>query len=441
MRLMMLGASLAQLPGIQTAKKMNISVVTCDNLVQSVGHALADHVAHASTFDPEGVCRAAREYAIDGIMTMGSDQPVLTAAIVAQELGLPSALDVPTARAVTDKRVMKRLFSQLGIPTVPYLIFRYKKGKPACVPPSSSADDTVKSHPGEQADGLDSLSYPVVVKPVDSQGQRGIYLLDTPDAVMARFNDVLAFSRADEILVESYYPSDEVTVSGWVRNDRTTILSITDRVTFPAREQLGVCLSHELPSKHLAEHGEALIALTHDIVAGFGIHNGPIYFQYLIGAEGIKVNEVACRIGGAFESQFLPPITGFDLTRVQVQTAVGLEPDPAEWAALDRFDVRTDQHFLSVQLFFAEPCTIGSLTSLSDLLACEGVMDAGYHKMPGQTIPIVRDATARVGYCIVTGDSRLQVESRLDRLYQVLEVRDLDGSNRIVHRSRMGEMA
>lgn len=412
MKLMMLGASLAQMPGILAAKAMGHEVVTCDNQPASIGHSAADASVFASTFDPEAVCRAARAFGIDGIMTMGTDQPVLTAAIVAETLGLPSMLDVETALAVTDKRVMKRLFTRLGIPTVPYVIF----GRSA------------------RPETLDILSGPVVVKPVDSQGQRGIQVLPSKDSVVAHIDDVLAFSRTDEILVEEYYPNAEVTVSGWVHDGRAVILSITDRVTFAEPERIGICLSHELPSRQLPVHGEHLARLTREIVDGFGIRNGPIYFQFLVGRAGIRTNEIACRIGGAFESQFLPRVTGFDLTRAQIQASLGLSPDSGSLAALDRFDFREDRHCLSVQLFFAEPCTIGHLTPLLEVQACEGVTDAGYHRLPGQQIRSINDATARIGYCIVTGDSPAQVEGRLSGLYDVLKVLDGDGANRILHR-------
>lgn len=412
MKLMMLGASLAQMPGILTAKAMGHEVVTCDNQPASIGHAAADASVFASTFDPEAVCQAARSQGIDGIMTMGTDQPVLTATLVADTLGLPSMLDMATARAVTDKRLMKRLFTRLGIPTVPYVLYR--------------KTDSIEI--------LDALTGPVVVKPVDSQGQRGIFVLPTTAAVAERIDDVLAFSRTDEILVEAYYPNEEVTVSGWVRDGRATILSITDRVTFPEPKQIGICLSHELPSRQIPEHGESLARLTQEIVAGFGIRNGPIYFQFLVGKDGIRTNEIACRIGGAFESQFLPQVTGFDLTKAQVRAALGQAPDSESLAVLDCFDFREDRHFLSVQLFFAEPCTIGHLTPLQEVLACEGVTDAGYHRLPGQQIQSICDATARIGYCIVAGDSRAQVEDRLNRLYDILKVLDMDGVNRILHR-------
>ena len=414
MRLMMLGASLAQLPGILAARAMGHAVVTCDNRPDSPGHAHADGRAWASTFDPEAVAREARALSVDGIMTMGTDQPVLTAAIVCEQLGLPSPLAVETARLVTDKRVMKQRFEACGIPTVPWTLL-------------GRAD---AGHPRPVA----SLPAPLVVKPVDSQGQRGIYLVPDAREAAQRREAVLRHSRTDEILVESHYPNDEVTVSGWVIDGKAHVLSITDRVTFQDPARLGVCLSHELPSRHLARHGAALCELTQQIVTGFGIPAGPLYFQFLIGGAGIRVNEVACRIGGAFESQFLPRVTGFDLTAAAIRDALGLAHPADQLLSLQAFDVFAPGPALSVQLFFAEPCTIGHLTPIPDILACPGVVDAGYHLQPGQVIEPVGDATTRVGYCIVEADSTAALEARLRQLYAVLAVRDTEGKNRILHR-------
>ena len=77
-KLLMLGASLAQIPGIVAAREQGLHVISCDNLPHSPGHTLAHESVQASTFDPAAVLVAARQHAIDGIMTMGSDQPVLT---------------------------------------------------------------------------------------------------------------------------------------------------------------------------------------------------------------------------------------------------------------------------------------------------------------------------------------------------------------------------
>ncbi|NCC76804.1 MAG: ATP-grasp domain-containing protein, partial [Clostridia bacterium] len=334
-RLLMLGASLAQIPGIVAAREQGVHVISCDNLPHSPGHALAHESVLASTFDPEAVLAAARQPRIDGIMTMGSDQPVLTAAIVAHQLGLPSALSVETARAVTDKRVMKKRFLALGLPTVPFVIYK---------PTESSADPHIllapdRPSPAAQTpaapDPLEQLEYPVVIKPVDSQGQRGIFVCWTADEVRQKAPKVLAFSRAAEILVESYYPSNEVTVSGWVSAGQARILTLTDRERLAGTDPLGVCLSHEWPSRYLERHGEEIASLTQAIVSGFGIAEGPIYFQFLIGASGVQINEIACRIGGAFESQFIPHLTGFNLTAAQIDLALGRPISPSNQKALE----------------------------------------------------------------------------------------------------------
>ncbi len=409
MRLMMLGASGAQLTGIRMARAMGHEVVTCDYLPDAPGHREADHCAYASTFDVAGVTEEARRFAIDGIVTMGTDQPVYTAASVAQVLGLPSLLPPDTALAVTHKAVMKQRLVQAGVAVADYRI--YEKGR----------SETV----------LTTLSYPVVVKPLDSQGQRGVLFLENAGEVKARFEEVLAYSRDSAIMVEAYYPHEEVTVSGWVENGRARVVAITDRISFPEKERLGICLSHEYPSKHLETHGPELLELTQRIVTGIGIRNGPLYFQFFIGNSGIKVNEIACRIGGAYEAEYLPVVTGVDLCRMQLLAALGL---PVDCAPLQRVNPLSPKGVLSVQLFFAEPCEVGAVPELPQILAMEGVISAGLNIVRGQQLKPITDATARAGYVIVKARDRVELEERLYKLYQILEIRDGEGRNRTLHR-------
>ena len=409
MRLMMLGASGAQLTGIRMAQAMGHEVVTCDYLPDAPGHREANHRAYASTFDVDGVMEEARRFNIDGIMTMGTDQPVYTAASVAKALGLPSLLDVDTALAVTHKAVMKHRLTQAEIPVVDFRV--YEKG---------SSDSS-----------LNDLTYPVVVKPVDSQGQRGVRYLQNAGEVKARFEEVLAYSRDKAIMVETYYPHDEVTVSGWAENGQARVVAITDRVSFTEKDRLGICLSHEYPSKHLAAHGPELLELTQRIVTGMGILNGPLYFQFFIGDSGIKVNEIACRIGGAYEAEYLPVMTGVDICRMQILAALG---QPVDCTALRMVNPLFPEDVLSVQLFFAEPCKVDKIPELSQLLAMEGVVSAGLNIRRRQQLKAITDATARAGYAIVRAKDAAELEERLRKLYQTLEIRDGEGRNCVLHR-------
>ncbi len=507
---MMLGASKAQVPGIIAAKNLGHQVVTCDYLSDAPGHLLADQQLFISTFHEQEVLEAARKLKIEGIMTMGTDQPVYTAAYVAEALSLPSLLSKETALRVTNKEEMKKVFDAFHIPCASSIL--YKKG--------------------ENDDALQMIKYPVVVKPVDSQGQRGVYFLEDAEAVRNHYELVVQHSRKQYILVEKYYPHQEITVSGWVVDGKPQVLTITDRVTFTDKNHIGICLSHEYPSKfcceewmkpidkqasiHRYKHPDKasikykseninerkrIETLTQQLVQAFQIENGPIYFQYFMGAEGLKVNEVACRIGGAYESSFIPMATGVDICRLHVQATLGKRIEYAdlfslqenqrtqemdlfcsedrhidrhveEQAHLDEHldkhtyislsksnyadeanyltyseanHIKQDRHLLvskknhvtnlSVQLFFAEPCKIAYMPTEEKLLGIEGVVEAGLFKKTGQIISNIDNATSRVGYAIVIGNSVKQVEDRLDNLYQVLRIEDDKGINHIIHRT------
>ena len=156
-------------------------------------------------------------------------------------------------------------------------------------------------------------------------------------------------------LVEEYYENDEITVSGWVENDNTHVLTVTDRVTYDNYPSIGVCTAHDFPSKHFKSYAKEIIEITKNIVKSFKIHNGPIYFQMLIGKEGIKVNEIACRIGGAYEDEFIPHLTGIDILDMVIDYSLG---ENIDYTRLREYEVLNNNKKLSVQLLFAKPGTI-----------------------------------------------------------------------------------
>jgi len=409
MKLCVLGASSAQLIGIIEAKKMGHEVISCDNMPQSIGHSFSDGHANISTFDLDGVLEMAKRESIDGILTLGTDQPVLTVAYVAQSLGLPRMLDFTTARDVTNKKYMKAIFKEHNIPSVDYQL--YKKGY--------------------NEEVLEKIQYPVVVKPLDSQGQRGVYYLENSEAVIAYFDKVVGYSREEFILVETFYEHEEVTISGWVEQGKAYILTITDRVTFSSHEHIGICLSHEFPSKHMECYGNEMIDLSQKIVGAFNLETGPIYFQFLIGKKGILVNEIACRIGGAYEATFIPYLTGFDLCKTVIKASLGQEYDVT---GLYGYDMRKIQSCISVQLFFCAPCKVHFIPEEASIRSMEGIVDVGIALSIGDEVKPIHNATARAGFVIVQADSKKILEQRLNALYDRLIILDQEGNNHIIHR-------
>ncbi len=408
MNLMMLGASRAQLPGILKAKALGHRVITCDYIENAIGHDYSDQQIYVSTFDVLGVLDAAKGLELHGIMTMATDQPVYTAAVVAAQLGLPSPVSVSTAHAVTNKQEMKHIFDRCQIPCVASIL--YEKG----------VDESC----------LESIAYPVVIKPVDSQGQRGVFYVERAEDVRKLYAEVIRHSRQKQMLVEQYYPHDEITVSGWVQNGQVTILTVTDRLTFKGFNAIGICTAHNYPSKHSEAHGEAIETLTKAVAAAFDIQNGPLYFQYFLGAEGLKVNEVACRIGGAFESSFIPLVTGVDILKLALDSAMGA---PIASSILLGTEGETCVKHLSVQLFFSEPCEIYSQSTEEGLLSLEGVVEVGLYNAVGDVIKPLENATSRVGHAILVGESIEELEKRVERFYETVSIEDQMGVNHVLH--------
>lgn len=415
MKLLLVGGGQGQLRALGRARQAGLEVVVSDMNPAAPGAALADAFAQADTFDAAGTAAAARRHRVDGIATLGTDQPVLTVTRAAAELGLPRSLSVEQALAVTNKRYMKQWFDECGIPHSPYRIV--------------GAD----FHP----ELLEGLRPPLVLKPVDSQGQRGVVRLESADQVAEYLPETLRFSRDGYAVVEEFYPGREVTFSGWVRGGRMYPLTITDRITKPFYPHIGVCIAHTYPSRCTAEYGAEIVDISRRIVEGFGIRQGPLYFQMLIGPAGVRVNEVAARIGGAYEDEFIPALTGIDIDMLNFAEALGTAGRPggidaAASAALQAYRYPA-AGALAVLLFFTEPMQVAAIGPKAALRQIPGVVAARYLLEPGRRVGPLHNSTGRAGYVIIQADSPAQVNRSIDAVYAALEVNDPAGRNRVLN--------
>ncbi|HKL13131.1 MAG TPA: ATP-grasp domain-containing protein [Halanaerobiales bacterium] len=410
MKLLILGGGNAQLSAIKKAKKMGHEVIISDYLKDAPGIELADHHELVSTFDIASNIKVGKKHNIDGIMTIGTDQPVYTAAVVAEYLSIPTLINKETAKAVTNKRVMKRKFTNNNIPTVNYKLLK--------------KDYEVKKMQG--------INYPAVLKPLDSQGQRGVFKINSNKEIDKYFSNVLKYSRESEILLEEYYDSDEITVSGWVDEGNLHILTITDRITYEQDINIGICTAHMFPSKHLKKYHAEIKEISNDIIKAFNIKNGPIYFQMLVGNDGIKVNEIACRIGGAYEADFMPLITNVDILKMVIHGALGKNINKVP---LKNYDLLENNNWLSVQLFFAKKGKIKDIRNIELIKNFSNVIALNLNYQKDDVIPKIENATARAGYFIVKGKNKDILKNKIKQVYDNLKIISEENKNLILRKA------
>ncbi|HPF87439.1 MAG TPA: carboxylate--amine ligase [Candidatus Limiplasma sp.] len=406
-KLMLLGGSQCQLTAAKKIKSMGHQVVLADYLAHPPAADVCDAHVRVSTFDAQACIAAARQHQVDGVFTVGSDQPVLTAARVAEALQLPSPISVDTARKATNKQAMKAAFVKYGVPNAPFVFLRREDG----------------------ARPLQALGTPLVIKPLDSQGQRGVFKVQTAQEAAARLAETLSYSRQDTAVVESFYPSDEVTLSAFMLDGRMHPLTLTDRQLIDDPLHIGICAAHRYPSIH-ADRTEKIYRIGEQVALALGVAQGPLYVQLLIGDRGVIVNEASARVGGAFEDVFIPWVTGFDLLEAVIRLALG-ERITSE--AFQNPGHRAAGCQVSVQMPFCYPGTVASVTPLSAILALPGVLAAGYNYAAGSVIPVTENATARFGHCVLTTEDG-DMEARIRRYYDTLRVPDINGRQMVIPR-------
>ena len=153
-KLMVIGASVLQVPAIKRAKELGFEVAVADYDKNAAGIQFADKFYNVSTIDAEGVTEAARDFGADGIMTLASDMPMRSVARAGKELGL-AAVSEETAVNATDKGEMIKCFKKHNVPSPWYYIASTKEDFEAI---------------------LEKVEYPCIMKPLDNSGSRGIIL-------------------------------------------------------------------------------------------------------------------------------------------------------------------------------------------------------------------------------------------------------------------------
>ncbi len=427
-RLMILGGGSSQINAFRRAGERGFVTILADRDVHAPARELADQFAEVSTFDVDGVTAAARKHGVDAILAVGTDQPVYTAAVASSRLGLPFPLTPAQAALVTNKRLMKERFAAAGIPSARYALL----GPPG--------DGRWEYPPHVVA----PLHPPLVVKPVDSQGQRGIITATSFEAAEDHYAVARSFSREQRVLVEEYYPSREVTVSGWANNpDDVEIWTITDRVTLEQPPSLGVCLAHRYPSYHAAGHTKQICSLTRRICTAFALSSGPIYFQMLIGSDlnenaqsPVLVNEIAFRLGGAYEDQSIPTVTPHDPLDRQlrsIEQAVAHGHHLPGTHTMDSSTSSGEEHrYFAVPLIFARPGVVQSLEGDEVLRRTPGVADCRFLLPVGTVIRSIENSTQRIAYAVVHASNRAELNGLIDTLFNTLVAKDTEGRNMIL---------
>ncbi|WP_179087397.1 MULTISPECIES: ATP-grasp domain-containing protein [Paenibacillus] len=369
-KIMVLGASLLQLPAILKAKEMGLQVVAVDMDKNAIGFNSADICLEISTLDIPKVVEYAKLYNVDGIITIASDMPMRTVAAVAKELNIVGVSE-ETALKATNKAVMRECLEEHSVPIPTF----YKVG-------------TFK----EYIKVVQQFKDRYIVKPADNSGSRGVFLInniENYEMIEHAFNYSKQHSRSGEIIVEEYLEGPEVSVETISIDGNIHIIAITDKLTTgsPRFVEMGhsqpSCLSNDVKKKIRMVATSAIKAI--------GINNGPSHTEIIVTSEGPKIVEVGARLGGDNITTHLVPLsTGVDMVKCCIEIALGQKPN-----------VETKYEMSSaIRYFETSEGVIKNIRNVENAEKLKGVKQISFIKKTGDTIEAINSSSDRIGFVI-----------------------------------------
>lgn len=398
--LCVVGAGAEAADGIATARDMGLHVVATDADPEAPGFAVANDRILASTYDVEETTAAVRAYhervrRVDGVLCIASDVP-LTVAHVARAVGAPG-LSLEAAHLASDKLAMKERFARDGV-AIPAFA------------PVDGADDL--------ADLIIRHGHPLVVKPVDSRGARGVLRL-APDVDLAwAYHFARRHSPTGRVMVERFLAGPQVSTESLVVDGTVHTVGMSDR----NYELLDAFAPHmienggALPTRHGEKTRKAIRELVAAAARSLGIHDGVVKGDIVV-HEGVPhVIEIAARLsGGRFCTHEIPLATGVELVRHAIRVALGERPSAADLTP--RYERGVAQRYL-----FPRPGRVRAVRGVGAASRSEGVAWSQVRLAPGDVVGPIHSHPARGGSVIAMAETREEAVARAVAAVRAIEI-------------------
>ena len=378
-KIMILGASILQLPAIRKAKEMGLQVITVDMDENAIGFKEEGIICEViSTIDSEKILEAAKKHNIDGIMTLASGMPMRSVAIVAKEMGLVGITE-QTALNATNKAEMRQCLKESGVPIPQF--FRVSS----------------KEEYEEAIDYFKTSKLKCIVKPADNSGSRGVDLLSDlsdEELISRAYEYSKSYSRGGDIVVEEYMEGPEVSVETLSVDGECHIIQITDKLTTGA--PYFVEMGHSEPSAQPEDIKVRISEVASAAVKAIGIENGPSHTEIKVTKDGPKIVELGARLGGDNITTHLVPLsTGVDMVECCIKIALGEKPDLERKCELGS----------AIRYFKTEKGIITNIIGIEDAKKLYGVMQVSIVHGIGEKVSEIKNSIDRIGFVIAQGEN------------------------------------
>lgn len=274
-KILILGAGNAQIDAIEYCKSHGYEVVGCSYTTVDSGIPHLDYFEQVDIKNIEGVTGLAKKYGVSAVYSVGSDIAMPTAMKVSEILGLPHFISYETAETCHSKGKMRETLGQDFRGNASYIL-------------CSTLEEA-----------LEYDAFPGMMKPVDSQGQRGCFKVESSEDIRAHFDASIDYSFEGKVIIEEFIDGPEVSVNAYMQDGELRFAIVSDRYAFDEYPG-GIIKKHIIPSSFAdKEAQEKTIDLAKRVASKIGVENGPFYCQIKLknGTEPV-ILEITPRLDG-----------------------------------------------------------------------------------------------------------------------------------------------
>lgn len=309
----MLGGSLYQTYAIKEAKRLGYYVISCDYQPSNPGHRYSDEYHNVSTTDKEAVLQLAKSLNVDGVVAYASDPAAPTAAYVCEQLGLPTS-PYKSVEILSNKDLFRDFLQNNGFNCPKAMGF-------------TSYEDAL-SH-------IDEFKLPVMVKPVDSSGSKGINKMTDKSQLKEFVEDALSYSRSKRFLIEEFILKKGHQISGdaFSVDGKLIFHCLGNEFYDPNCDKdfapLGECWPFQMDHRYIEDLEEQL----QRILTLLNMKSNAYNVEAIVGEDDkVYLLELGARSGGSLIPQVTECATGINMVTWVIQAAAG---DPINLSPLN----------------------------------------------------------------------------------------------------------
>ncbi len=393
-----LGGTNAHIALINNLKIRGYSVILIDYLENPPAKIFADEHLRESTLDREKVLELATNIKASLVISTSIDQANNIACYVAEKLSLPRPYSYETALNVTDKLLMKKIMIENGIPTSKFI----------SIEDFSEFDDSI-------------LMFPLVVKPSDSTGSKGVRKANSNTEVKCFFDKALKISRNEKVIIEEYVNGKEIQIDCFISQNQAKIIMIRQKNPIRVNGNFTMqTMGSSIPTE-VSEVGlNKIQQISNHIASVFNLYNTPLFIQAIIDKnDNIIVVEFAPRVGGGLSYRLIELYTGFNFLNASIDSYLNITPT---------IEIKKNNFILESVIIYSKAGIYDRITGHQKLLEDKVIEEFFFFVSKGMQISSDMSTKSRVGAFIIKADSKEELNKKIITAINALQVFDVNGT-------------